>query len=210
MKNDKVKKVIKIIFLIVLILIVLFLINAFRKFVIIKNIQKNSAPYVSSQNYHTKSVVTSENGDTTTIDYYKKGEKEVSFMEKVTLNKVYKISAYKNGDTTNVFYDNDNGKTAQLNADMVISINLVNYFDMQNDWSTFLVGMMTRLKSAKYEGKDCYIVYNSNDDITHIDKDTGLIVFVTFGGTSSVRSYDFDNVDDSIFVEPDLSQYEIK
>lgn len=42
------------------------------------------------------------------------------------------------------------------------------------------------------------------------NKDTGLIIFVTFGGTSSVRSYDFDNVDDSIFVEPDLSQYEIK
>ena len=43
----------------------------------------------------------------------------------------------------------------------------------------------------------------------YIEKDTGLLVKMMEGTTVSEREQEFNNVDDSIFVEPDISQYTI-
>ena len=42
-----------------------------------------------------------------------------------------------------------------------------------------------------------------------IDKETGLFLKSTATDDVVEREYEFDNVDDSIFVEPDISQYKI-
>ena len=45
---------------------------------------------------------------------------------------------------------------------------------------------------------------------TYIEKDTGLFVKEIQKESSNEKEYEFDNVDDSIFVEPDISQYTLK
>ena len=43
-----------------------------------------------------------------------------------------------------------------------------------------------------------------------IEKETGLLLKTETGNLIGERTYEFDNVDDSIFVEPDISQYKIQ
>ena len=44
----------------------------------------------------------------------------------------------------------------------------------------------------------------------YIDKDTGLIVKRITSAETVEKEYEFNNVDDSVFVEPDISKYELK
>ena len=44
----------------------------------------------------------------------------------------------------------------------------------------------------------------------YIDKDTGLSVKNEIDKIVTEREYEFNNVEDSIFVEPDISQYTLK
>ena len=50
----------------------------------------------------------------------------------------------------------------------------------------------------------------SEDAETYIDKETGLFVKTTQNGTTTEREYEFNNVQDSIFIEPDIGQYKLK
>ena len=45
---------------------------------------------------------------------------------------------------------------------------------------------------------------------TYIEKDTGLFVKSTDGNTLTEKEYKFDNVEDTIFIEPDISEYTLK
>ena len=44
----------------------------------------------------------------------------------------------------------------------------------------------------------------------YIEKDTGLFVKNIQNGVTTEKEYTFDNVDDAIFIEPDISQYTLK
>ena len=45
---------------------------------------------------------------------------------------------------------------------------------------------------------------------TYIDKETGIFVKSIEAGIVNEREYEFNTVDDSIFTEPDISQYTLK
>ena len=49
-----------------------------------------------------------------------------------------------------------------------------------------------------------------NKQETYIEKDTGLFVKSTDSQTLTEKEYKFDNVDDTIFIEPDISEYTLK
>ena len=132
------KKVLKIIGVLLAILIIVFLIHTIRNYVIVTGLQNKIKPYFNSSNYYMKSVTTSNDGTTVTMDYYKKENKQVAFLER------------------------------NLNGEI------------------------------------------SKDSETIIDKNTGLLVKLTFGEEQSEKEYKFDNVDDSIFIEPDISEYTLK
>ncbi len=44
----------------------------------------------------------------------------------------------------------------------------------------------------------------------YLEKNTGLYVKSIIDESNSEREYEFDTVDDSIFSEPDISQYTLK
>ena len=72
-------------------------------------------------------------------------------------------------------------------------------------------------KSTECNGKQCYEVKGSlstallteKGSKVYIEKDTGLYVKAIGDNMMMEREYEFDNVDDSIFVEPDVSQYSL-
>ena len=75
-----------------------------------------------------------------------------------------------------------------------------------------------KIKSVDYNGKECYIVKEFMSSIsltsegaeTYIDKETGLFVKSTEADIVNEREYEFNTVDDSVFTEPDISQYTLK
>lgn len=214
----KMKRVLKIIGIIIAILIILFLIHTIRNYVIVTGLQNKIKPYFNSSNYYMKSVTTSNDGTTVTMDYYKKDNKQVAFLERNLNGEISKISIFNNGERIDRFFDNANSKVAELNSDVNMTVNLYNGLESESKWQTFLSSISANIKSVNYNGKECYSIknfmsltsLNSEDSETIIDKNTGLLVKLTYGEEQSEKEYKFDSVDDSIFMEPDISEYTLK
>lgn len=215
MDKKKVMKAVKVILIILLVIVLLFLANAFRNFIIVKRLKENVKQYTSSSNYHIKS--TSES-DKTILDHYKKDDKEVTIMERNSDGKTYKISMYNNGTRKDVFYDNAEGKKVEVNTNLTMEVQVYDYFDMQTDIQLFFSNMFARIKKVDYNGKECYCLSNSfsltmlwgtEKNEVYIEKDTGLVVKTNIDNMISEREYEFGTVQDEVFVEPDISQYEL-
>ena len=214
----KIKKVLKILGIIVVILIILLLIYTIRNYVIIRNLQNKFSQYSNSSNYYIKSVSTDRDGTIVTTEYYQKDNKQALFLEKNLNGELSKISMYNNGERTDIFWENEENKTAQLDSGTTISMDIYNYLETDNNWQTFLGCLTSRIKSTNYNEKDCYLIngfmsstsLTSKDAEIYIDKETGLFVKTNESGIVNEREYEFDKVDDSIFEEPDISQYTIK
>jgi hypothetical protein len=211
------KKIFKILGIILLIIVVIFLIHTIRNYIIITDLQNKIAKYSDSTNYYIKSVATKSDGTVVTMEYYKKDNKEVSFLERNLNGEISKISMYNNGERTDTFIETSESKVAQLDSDNIMTINFYNFLETENNWQTLLGSISARIKSTNYNGKECYVIKGLSSSVflisegqeTYIEKDTGLLVKTTGDGVTE-REYEFDNVDDSIFVEPDISQYTLK
>ena len=210
------KKIFKIIGMILLIVIVLVLIHTIRNYIIISDLQEKVEKYLDSTNYYIKSIATENSGTIVTMEYYRKDNKEVVFLERNLNGEISKISMYNNGERIDTFAENKEVKTAQLNSANLMSINIISPLETTNKWQTFLGSIFANVKSTNYNEKDCYIVKNfmslpsDYNAKTYIEKDTGLFVKEIQKESSNEKEYEFDNVDDSIFVEPDISQYTLK
>ena len=214
----KIKKLLKIIGIIIAILIIVFLIYAIRNYVIVTGLQNKIKPYFNSSNYYMKSVTKDNDGTIVTMEYYKKDKKQVAFIERNLNGEISKISIYNNGERIDRFFNYDEDKIAELDTDMTMTVNLYNGLESESKWQTFLSCISANIKSVNYNGKECYSIknfmsltsLNSEDSETILDKNTGLIVKLTFGEEQSEKEYKFDSVDDSIFTEPDISEYTLK
>lgn len=214
----KKKKIIKIILIIILVLIILFLINTFRKFFIIRNLQEKISQYTSIENYHIKTIAQEDSNTILTTNYYQKDGKQVMIMERNKNGEISKISMYDNGSRIDVFYDNPEGKKVQLNADSIININIYNYLETNSNWKTLILSALNSIRNVEYNGKNCYVfkdimsfstVNSSINNEIYIEKDTGLFVKAVSNNSITEKQYEFNNVSDSIFEEPDIGQYEI-
>lgn len=212
------KKILKIIGIVLLIVIVIFLIHTIRNYLIITDLQNKVSQYQNSKNYAIKSVATESNGTTIDLQYYRKDEKEALFLERNANGDVSKISVYNNGERIDMFWENKENKIAQLGSGAIMSVNIYNLTETDNKWQTILGSIMANIKSADYNGKECYVIkgflstYSLNFEAgeTYIDKETGLFVKTIEGERTTERSYTFDNVEDNIFIEPDIGQYTLK
>ena len=216
----------KILKIILLIIIALFLIRTGRNFIIISSLSNKADNYVSSTNYHKKTT-NFYNDTLTIIDSYYKDGKTVTFLTRITPDISNKVTIYKNGEKANMYFETNNEKkTAQLDQENYsLTINIVNYLDTNHNLLATLLGSITsNIKTVNCNGKDCYLITNllssnlliSKNDGTYIDKETGLMVRSTMSGSSTdvtdtVVDYihEFNTVSDDIFIEPDISEYEI-
>lgn len=217
-KKKIIKNVLKIALIVIAILLVILIIHTIRNYVIVTDLQNKIAEYNDSTNYHIKSVATENNGTIVKMDYYKKDDKQVVFMERMANNEVTKISMYNNGERTDTFTETKDSKIAQLNSGTIMSVGIYNHLENDSKWQTILGCISAKIKSVDYNGKECYIVkeFMSSTSLTfegaetYIDKETGIFVKSIEAGIVNEREYEFNTVDDSIFTEPDISQYTLK
>ncbi len=220
MNKKIVKKILKTILIILLVLFVLFLLHSFRNFMIFRKLQKSIEPYLSSTNYHLHSINSQDNGDSIVMDYYKKGSKETSIIERVSEKNPTKISTYINDETVTTYIDTPSEKYVTPNRNIVLSINIYNWCESDNNWQTFLISAFCNIRTSKYNEKDCYIIsnffspyflYESFDsNLLYVEKDTGLLLKTQVGSMVSERSYEFNTVNDSFFVQPNINEYTLK
>lgn len=220
MEKKKSKKILKGILIVIAVLIVFLLIHTTRNFIIILNLQDKISEYTDSNNYHIKSVANEKNGVVMTVDYYKKDDKQVIFLERDNNGEITKMSIYDTGERKDMFIDTPGSKIAQLDVKTsLVSMQIYNHLQTESKWQTFLFSMMAKVRSEELNGKDCYRIDNfissnvlSNDEGNRvfIDKETGLVVKNYTNGTITEREHEFDNVDDWIFVEPDIGEYTLK
>ncbi len=181
--------------------------------------QSKISNYQDSKNYHIKSVANSNDGTTNIkMDYYRKDNKQVIFIERNANGESVKLSMYDNGERVDTFTDTQDTKTAKLNSGELMTVNIYNYLETDNKWQTLLGCITAKIKSTNLNGKECYIVKDflsstsltSEGAKTYIDKETGLFLQTTETEIITERDYEFYNVEDSIFIEPDISQYTLK
>lgn len=86
------KKVLKIVGIILLIIILIVLIHTIRNYIILSKLTDKISKYKDSNNYNAKIITTYENGDTLSMDYYKKDNKQAMFIERNFEGKVVKLS----------------------------------------------------------------------------------------------------------------------
>lgn len=205
------KKFLIIILLVVLVILIFFAIHIIKNLIIITDIEKNLSRYENSMNYHLISTSDGKNG-IKKIEYYKKDEKTATFIEGT--NGV-KMLWYDNGKRTDLFIDDNNKKVANIDHngkpfDMAISSPFVPN-DHVNKW---LYAVKAFIKTEEYNGKECYVInykIGSEQSISYFEKATGLsLKRIIDGEVVSEIEYEFDNVDDSVFIEPNIAEYEIK
>lgn len=214
----KKKKILKIVLILIAVLVVIVGIHTIRNYIIITDLQNKISQYKNSSNYHIRSVANENNGTIVKMDYYKKGNRQVVFLERILNGESNKITMYNNGERTDTFTVTKDSKIAKLNSGTTIAINIYNHLETDNNWQTFLSSINSKIKSIKYNGKKCYAIkgfmsstsLTSDGAETYIDEETGLFVKTVEHETVNEREYEFDNVEDSIFVEPDIGQYTLK
>ncbi len=127
---------------------------------------------------------------------------------------------YDSGTRIDTFTETKDSKTVKLNsASSMVGAQIIDVFQTDSLWQTFLYSIPARIKTAKIEGKNCYVIknylspyllYGTNNTEYYIEKETGLVIKTIIDDTTATREYEFDNVDDQIFVEPDVSQYTLR
>ena len=216
----KAKKILKIIGIILLVVIIIFLIHCFRNFIIILGLQDRVAEYIDDDNHHLHMISKQNEQVSLTIDYYKKDNREVTFMERNFNGEITKLSFYKNGERIDMFTENSTTKVAKINTNALIPGTIINVLQADNNWQTFLYSIIAKIRSGNYNNKDCYIIgnylspnnlYSYNNETKYIiEKETGLLLEETLNNIVTKRIYEFGNVDNSIFIEPDISQFTIQ
>ena len=216
------RKILITILLIAIIAILAFLAFTIREMITLKNLNKKVAQYVNNNEHYEKII--NDSGNTTTItEYYCKGNNAVLFLNTTLKDteETRKLTNYFKGDKVNSYIESGEDKIALLNTNGVPSKVMIRQVDAGNNlWELFLMALATSIRSEEYNGKDCYVLSLGENSKTYIDKETGLTLKAIEGtvvdenGNESVQTmeyyYEFDNVDDNIFIEPDINEYKIQ
>lgn len=215
------KKIVKIIGIILLLLFIVLLIHTIRNYIIVSGLQNNISKFADSTNYHVKITSYGTEKNTNNImNYYKKNDKVVAIVESNIEGKnMSKLSTYIYDGKTDTFVEGEGVKFAQLGEERIgIIVQIYNSLENESPLQTFWSSIFAHISSEKVGDKDCYVVSNYDSSLSmepvgdskqYIEKDTGLLIKDVTNGIVSEREFEFDNVDDSIFIEPDISEYEI-
>lgn len=214
------KKSIKYILLFLLAVVCILLIHSIRNYLIIRKLQDKLLDY-SDINTYTITTVSKdlETNWTTTMTYYKRGSDEVLKVNSNHDGENSSYTVYKKDGQANVYTIDENGKKMYATEDdFVMEVSFYNLLESSNNFHTFLSAIPASVRSKNINGTECYEITNYVSDmgmtevgknVTYVDKETGLLVEHDSQTTIITKEYRYGEIDDSIFVEPDKSEYQL-
>ena len=205
-KNKKILIIISILIILAIIIVLLL-----RKIFIISSLNKKIAKYEESQNcYYVMNQTTLNKKDDKTIEMYKKNNvvKYITRFDKVIITEF----VYPNERKTYVQIPGRKEMSLQeTEQDLRIIPNFLEGLDKMS-LETITDYIRIRIITEELNGKDCYVIYNSDAKI-YFDKDTGLVIKVEvfFNDETYIQTYEynFNEVTDKDMKEPDASDYEV-
>ena len=211
------KKIIRIILIILSIILIMFLIHAVRNYIIISNLQNKIAQYKDSIYHHIRIVSNQQDNSMTIINYYHSGNHKVLFLERELNGKISKISAFSDGEKYHTYIESEDKKIATNDA-ALIELQIYNGTETESFGQKLLSSFFASIKSVKENGKKYYQIKNiystyfmtTEGQVSLIDPETGLLYKTVENGSTTRREYEFDQIDERVFIEPDISQYQIK
>lgn len=218
-ENKKIEKKIFIYILLVVLIIILFiLIRTLRNYMIISDLQDKALQYKEKTNYYmcvSSNVNEKENIET---KYYKKDDKESVIINKMINGEYTRTMLYNNGNRVDKFVESKEEKTAQLDSGITISVTVYNGLETENKWQTFIECLRAKINTEEVNGKNCYVIsrfvsltsQTFDGSKTYIEKDTGLCVKTVENEYIVNKVYEFDSVDENVFIEPDIGQFVLK
>ena len=216
------KKVIITILVILFIVLMGFIVNVIAKMIIIKDINDKVSEYRNSKHYYLKKIAHFDNEEMV-IEHYSKGDNAVTFNTEYTddTNLERTIIDYYKGNQNNRYVDSKaNGKTAILNINKLSEKIQIRDLDYGNDFGTLLnLALTTPITEVNYKEKECYFIDSDKFEHPYIDKETGLTLRTSYYPIDKINErqdavseyeYKFEDFDDSVFTEPDISEYIIE
>lgn len=222
-KYNKKLKILRNILLVILLIVFIYIGCILRKFLIIKNLQNKADEMAKNNtNYHIR--IYEKTGYT---EHFKKDNRTATFRysnwDTEKNEYLYETLIYNQNGNEKVYMKTPKGKTVLLgmksDVTSILESDITDKFywalEIKNDnFNLLLLSSKVKIKSKRENGTECYVIDNSPyiidyDDRyqTFIDKKTGLVMKESDGYR---YMYNFDPVDDSIFEEPDISEYTIK
>lgn len=234
-KFKKQMKALKFIILAVIVLIlIIYIIMTARKMIIMSDLSNKAKKYSNSTNYHATFYYYLK-GKCTTIEEIKLGDKIKKIYTWTTEKEVSKIIYFgtkkiENEDASvvynfNIYKEEENNKIACLNQEIIENgmpqKDLINTYELENWWNLFEMARDISIYEKTFYGKECYYIrFNKSGWEQGFDKETGLYINKmpieeknpdgTIERTEAVEvMYEFDNVRENDFIEPDISDYKI-
>ncbi len=214
--------------IIILSIILAFWANTLRNYKILEELRQTLKETQKISSYHVTMSRKMYNYGIEVTDIYKRDKEFVSIFQFVVIDgKNYKVTAYTKENRITIYSEGyNNGKyekivrTSEYDSNGEEFLVPYNYFleEPKIEEGISKLWMSTRVKIAKttYQGKECYVIENdrfSKDPNEHIiyyiEKDTGLIVRQIQNNENWDYNYEFGNVDDEIFKEPNIEEYEL-
>ena len=161
-------------------------------------------------------------------DIYKSGKEFATiFQFVVTDGKDYKVTAYTKEDRITIYSEGYNNgkyekiaKISEYDSNGEESLVPYNYFleepEIGEGISKLWISARVKIGKTIYHDRECYVIENDrfskdpNEHITYyIEKDTGLIVRQIQHDENCDYEYEFGNISDEVFKEPNIEEYEL-
>jgi len=210
-----------IVYVIVLLLVIIGVVlgHTTRNYLIIRKMQDKILDYSNKDSY---SIITTskdlENNGKTIMEYYKDGSNEVIKVNSNHDGKEMSYCVYKSEGQAKIYTIDESGKKIYTSdEDFVMQVSFYNLLESSSNLHTFIGTIPTTVRSKNINGKKCYEINNFRSDMSmtevgknviYVEKDTGLLVEQDTQTTIITKEYSFDKIDSSIFIEPDISEYE--
>lgn len=212
--------------IIILLIMLGFWANTFRNYRILEELRQTLKETQKTSNYHLTMSTKMENYGLIVMDTYGKDGKVVSMSQAIAIyGQRHKTTLYIKGNRHALYKEGDNGGQYEKTVEIDENYN-IGYWGVGNcfleepeiEGGTSKLWLSTRVKIGKtmYHEKECYVIENdrfSKDPNRHIiyyiEKDTGLIVRQIQNNENWDYNYEFGNVDDEIFKEPNIEEYEM-
>lgn len=219
---------------IILLMILLFIVLTARKMIIISNLSSRAEKVINNTNYHRITYSYSP-GKYSKMEIFSLEDKKKIIMTTVTDEETITRTMYaKKVDVTdpesdkyitNIYIETKDGKVIHQNREMHILADLQNTMKTENGWQLLIGSLLASVKTARFDGNECYYIANFNLPNTYsskgmyINKETGLPIstiayeYKDSDGTrgrwpATEYMYEANTVTEADFIEPNIADYE--